>query len=429
MRIIMITVCLTFADTLVAGRMQVQKQTPTKSLKHQRRKIWDLAGHFHCSVIGTCLSLVELRRMARKIKMPPEIASNDYRLHVAFVKLVEERSEQARLVNKHLDRKYQETIRKFLASENAAELQRLWDAATQEGEIAAAYWALLTHPLTDEDLAAGAHGSVHMLSHLSGASVRVDMQRLVKLRKEAPRLRTRIADQERALARLRGEVSSYRHRFHHQDATIQRLEREKRALQARVNALEKDELVERLRAHVEEHSDQLAASRVHAERAEKESEFWRRKSERLKERSEQLARRLLRADAERDAAESALALMFGPDCGSCENQSECATQMDLCKRCILFVGGRNRQCAHFKALVEKGNGQFLHHDGGLEQSSQRLAALLARADAVLCPLDCISHDAVKRIKRDCKRYGKPLKLLPQASLAAFARGLQEVVEK
>jgi len=48
-------------------------------------------------------------------------------------------------------------------------------------------------------------------------------------------------------------------------------------------------------------------------------------------------------------------------------------------------------------------------------------------EAVLCPLDCISHSAVKRIKHFCKRHQKTLVLLPRSSLAAFSRGLTEVV--
>ncbi len=40
-------------------------------------------------------------------------------------------------------------------------------------------------------------------------------------------------------------------------------------------------------------------------------------------------------------------------------------------------------------------------------------------------LDCISHDAVARIKRDCKRYGKHFTLLPKSSLSAFTKGVLE----
>jgi hypothetical protein len=45
---------------------------------------------------------------------------------------------------------------------------------------------------------------------------------------------------------------------------------------------------------------------------------------------------------------------------------------------------------------------------------------------VLCPLDCVSHDAANRVKQFCKRHGKQLVLLPTASLAAFTRVLNEL---
>ena len=35
----------------------------------QRRRIWELAGPLHCSIIGTCLSSDELRRLLRKLKL------------------------------------------------------------------------------------------------------------------------------------------------------------------------------------------------------------------------------------------------------------------------------------------------------------------------------------------------------------------------
>lgn len=77
--------------------------------------------------------------------------------------------------------------------------------------------------------------------------------------------------------------------------------------------------------------------------------------------------------------------------------------------------------------MEQNGGQFLHHDGGIGDGHARLASLLPKADAVLCPLDCISHDAMYRIKKFCKHNGKPLALLPRASLSAFTAGLHQVV--
>ena len=72
------------------------------------------------------------------------------------------------------------------------------------------------------------------------------------------------------------------------------------------------------------------------------------------------------------------------------------------------------------------NGRFIYHDGGREDARAQLWDVVQQADAVLCPLDCVSHDAVHRIKRFCERNTKPLVLLPRASLAAFNRGLNAV---
>ncbi|HID48698.1 MAG TPA: DUF2325 domain-containing protein [Chromatiales bacterium] len=137
---------------------------------------------------------------------------------------------------------------------------------------------------------------------------------------------------------------------------------------------------------------------------------------------------LIKARQERDALEQSLARLLAGDCSACmATEDGGCPRLDLCGRRILYVGGRQSQCAHFRALVERLNGEFIHHDGGREEGRLRLGSVLSRADAVLCPMDCISHDAMGRVKRFCKRHAKRLVLLPRASLSAFVRGLEEVV--
>ena len=87
-----------------------------------------------------------------------------------------------------------------------------------------------------------------------------------------------------------------------------------------------------------------------------------------------------------------------------------------------------RAQAHFRKLVERLNGNFLHHDGGLEDGRKRLPVLLQRADAVICPVDCISHRAVNDIKVLCKREAKPMILLRKASFSAFNAALYSVAQ-
>lgn len=82
----------------------------------------------------------------------------------------------------------------------------------------------------------------------------------------------------------------------------------------------------------------------------------------------------------------------------------------------------------YRTLVERSNGRFAHHDGGVEDNPKRLQTLLSAADAVICPADNVSHGAYYVVKRLCKQYGKPCVLLKRSGLSTFARGLAELAE-
>jgi hypothetical protein len=81
-----------------------------------------------------------------------------------------------------------------------------------------------------------------------------------------------------------------------------------------------------------------------------------------------------------------------------------------------------------RALVESSGGQFLNHDGGLEQSLGQLPGLISRADIVFFPADCVSHAAVAAVKRACRqtatRYA-PLRASSLACLMAALPALQQ----
>ena len=52
---------------------------------------------------------------------------------------------------------------------------------------------------------------------------------------------------------------------------------------------------------------------------------------------------------------------------------------------LLYVGGRQAQIGHLRAVAERSGAIFLHHDGGIEERSGLLQGLISRADAVLFP--------------------------------------------
>ncbi|MTJ80608.1 MAG: DUF2325 domain-containing protein [Telmatospirillum sp.] len=99
-------------------------------------------------------------------------------------------------------------------------------------------------------------------------------------------------------------------------------------------------------------------------------------------------------------------------------------KLDLCGRCILVVGGRHQHVSHLRRMVEEYNGSFVHHDGGTEQSMDKLANLFGRADAVLFPVKCVSHAAQSKVKTLCRRYDKPFVPLRKSGMEAYVEALE-----
>jgi hypothetical protein len=77
--------------------------------------------------------------------------------------------------------------------------------------------------------------------------------------------------------------------------------------------------------------------------------------------------------------------------------------------------------------VERVGGSFLHHDGGIEHSMTLLPGMIGRADCTAFPIDCISHDAVGTVKRQCRLSGKPFVPLRTSSLTCLMGGLTALV--
>jgi hypothetical protein len=73
--------------------------------------------------------------------------------------------------------------------------------------------------------------------------------------------------------------------------------------------------------------------------------------------------------------------------------------------------------------VERAGGVLLHHDGGIEHSITLLPGLVSRAACTVFPVDCISHEAMGAVKRQCRQAGKPFVPLRTSSLASLLAGL------
>jgi hypothetical protein len=375
-----------------------------------RRRIWEIIGASHCSIIGTCLTIAELRKIARRTGfLGSEARYGDYQIHGLFVEKMHDENVVTRAVQKHLDTKYEGAIRKAKALGGEAELFAYWETAVDNGFVPGAYWALIGHPRLTSSVETRIFGDIHMMSHISGAAHRGDAREVVEARREkaeiARRLANVIVERNDELVRLRAEIGRLGEQL-----------REARALNAECESLRRE--IDALRA--EEKGDEtlrelaalrLAHADLRADHARLEGRLERLKAKEARSVSSEPMRRISPPLASEIAVEAEV-----------EEPREIET--DLCGRCILYVGGRPRTVCRLQRLVERRNGSLIHHDGGMEDNRAMLSELVRRADAVFFPVDCVSHRAVGAVKSLCESHGIPYCPLRSASASAFERAIE-----
>jgi hypothetical protein len=165
----------------------------------RRTQIWELHQSLHCSIIGTCLSSAELRRLLVRLDVQGAEAADDHDLHVLGVLLASRSKTGAKHLQKTLDRRHQPSLNQFAKAKDAAAVSAVWEEALGRGDIPGAYWALLTHPAATDAIVKDVFGKVHMLSHLVGAANRADIRRLRQLEEDNASLTAKLERQQRQL--------------------------------------------------------------------------------------------------------------------------------------------------------------------------------------------------------------------------------------
>jgi len=368
----------------------------------RRRRLWELGTHAHCPVIGVCLSLDSMRRLARRCLVLSG-DEDDYTLHCALVTAAERRNPVSEALQREMEQRFALDLRQAAQAKSTDALMNWWRSRAAQGEIAGPLWATLTHARCDQWLEMRVLGQVHMLQHQVGAAQRVDLQRHRELIAEHQALSAEYGAAQRRMSDWVQE------RGREQAAW----ERERMQLRAEGLAL-----------------------RTRLAQAEEEAERWQRLSpdlperlalqQRLREQTERaqgLQRELNRLQ---QAAAAPGPEPGGPGMPPLPVPSAVApVPSQLEHRVVLCVGGRSSTVPQYRRAVEDCGAQFLHHDGGTEHRPQQLEPQLAAADLVICQTGCISHDAYWRVKDHCKRHGKRCVFIETPSRSAFERALQQ----
>jgi len=268
----------------------------------------------------------------------------------------------------------------------------------------------MTHPDATIDLRRLAFGDVHMLSHLVGASNRADIRRLAALEEECVELKEQSGRQQ-----TRMQEMSAQH-----EASVRKLEQQLAQLNGqREPAAPSGDEVARLRGTLADGEQKLALHTARRSDAERKLQEQDASMADLRAAVRHMKEEAQAAHAEIAALEQALTQALTPG-------EEGAALPRLNGQCVLYVGGRPGASAVLSAMVAAAGGELLVHDGGIEDRRGLLAAMLPRAQMVVFPVDCISHNAMHITKLSCARLGIECHPLRTASVASFVELMQRL---
>jgi Uncharacterized protein conserved in bacteria (DUF2325) len=379
-----------------------------RSLK-RRAKLSELDSHLHCSIIGTCLSTSELRKLVPKFTLLDRHSATDLEIHHAAVELAIDGGAGCKALQKALDTRYAVALRKFESAKDPDALEKLWEEALKSGDIPPAYWAVMTHPQATLSVRQAAFGELHMLSHLVGAANRADIRRLVALEEENAALKEKVERQQTRLHEMGAQRDASIRELNDRLATVSTQSR--RASDAGPRELQAEVMV--LREALAARDDRLAIHMSRREAAEQRALDEQNNAQALSKRLDDVLATLTAVQADCAALEQAMTV---------STDSTASQQTSLSKlsgKRVVYVGGRPGSNAVLRQIVESAGGDFVVHDGGIEDRKGAFAAALPKADIVVFPVDCVDHDSMNLLKRVCDRHQVDYHPVRTASVASF----------
>ncbi|MEM1198783.1 MAG: DUF2325 domain-containing protein [Pseudomonadota bacterium] len=366
----------------------------------QRKRIflYEL-GSWCCSIVGTCLTHDDLLAMARKWNVNIGADARMFDVHGFFVQEAGKRGDISRALQKLLDSRYKGFVRRIAKIKDHDRLVDFWNTSVNDGFVAGAYWAIVSHTHVPTDLQSRIFGEVHMMSHLMGGSA----QRIVGA---AAEMQAEMSSMEKRHERWSAQT---RRSIERRDTKIIQLQDKlddtrKQLLKAEKNSETADStMVDRSAKLLLKRERALIASRTKNRELEAELAALKQQYATMRERAGRSKRPALAPD-------------YLPKRG-------------LCGKAVLYLGGRTNNIVHMRKVAEELSVEFLHHDGGLEQSHQLIGELVEKCDAVVCPINCINHQACMKAKRLCKRLNKPFMPVATTGQSSFSKALGELAEQ
>jgi len=359
--------------------------------------IWRWAPNWQCPLLGMALSLGEQRRVFKRPQKTRRMGA--YELHQALMTVAGEENKVSRRIDRLLRRRFQRTIAET-ASLPPDEFLECWRRDWQGNQGLALFYVAAARGDLDEEMRREIYGCVHMAGHVAAVD-------LLAAREEAARQREANVRLARTVRRMKADA--------------RRREEAQRARQRAQRAARVGRTTPAVAPPVSRPKSQMAGEDG-AARQRLQAEV-----RRLEQEKRDLAKRLADLEDQNRVLAAELRDLIARVTAVAECRGACGgeeTPPPACPRRVLIVGGLSRLHHLYREIVAAAGGELDYHDGSLRQGGDNLSARIDRSDLVICPVNCNSHNACKRVKGLCKRMNKPLKILPTASLSAISATLK-----
>ena len=378
--------------------------TNIQDYKKPKISIWNIPDYQLCTVIGTCIETSQLRKLKNKfvryVKNYP--LKTDYDIHACSVSICQSNNALSKWIQKLITQNHSQFIHDASSLKTDRELLELWESRnhTDMKQLAGYYWAILISPHASDALKDRIYGEVHMISHISSRN-RINQHDNSKQHKN---LKMEIDKKDRKLKEKNAELTAIKAAQLKMEEQILKLTKVNNDLDTSLR--EKAESPVKLK--------QIISSQM------KSMDWLQTKVEKQQNEIADLNNLLNREKCDhknqpaiRNETDNIVSLH--PE----KERTEAKQHNDLCGKKILYVGGFSRHRDIFQKLTENINGSFLYHDGGTQQSVNQLENLVKRADAIFCPIDCISHNAMDHIKALSRNECKDCVFLRSASVSSY----------
>lgn len=365
----------------------------------KRSSLWDLPAHYCCPIIGTCLDVAQLKKIRNRFSddFNASDLKTDYELHSYFVNISSNKNQISVYINKLLNKQYLRYVNDVNKLKIDDDIEAAWRRIVKSDllVIAGYFWAIMSSKYSSEKLKNKIYGEVHMISHIAGQDNNSELKKLRDDKKESVLL---LAKKQRFIDDKNIKLEKQRVEIKHLKEQNSQVLFQKHQLQLRqddkgLSAKDYERLIASQQFKITSLQNKLDALEEFSTNKILENKT----SKPLN--LENVV--MMNEEAQCDGV-----------CVDCDNS-------DLCGKKILYVGGFSRHRRKLQRMTNDINGKFFYHDGGKQQSEHVLDDMVKKVDCVFCPVDCISHSAIGRIKTLAKTHCIDCVFLRSASLSSF----------